>query len=339
VLIISKPVVQLKERDYLILENLAKLRLMTVQQIYRLYFESNSSRFYCYERMKNLEKAGLVTSRPYVSENGRKIGVCYYLTNHGYDELDITISKNASEYIIPRQHKYRVSLSELYVQLTPVGWLWFDSREAKKAYGFNRNRKISGVLRRYNAHALTGYEDFGVYLLSDAPLYATIEKIQKEIMNTQMSQLHNFIILHFGSTNMVSYKGADEKINFWHEETLGAMNLLMMNYHHGLKYLKYIIDPDYILKPPFALKDLEYKKREPGPFSSHIAYYRKANCYLVDLTVPNLSTLSHLKKYGLDRAKTENRGVLIFVNPSELNEWVSTYEETHPHFRFIPVEI
>jgi DNA-binding PadR family transcriptional regulator len=110
---------ELTERDKDVMKGIAKTKLLTVDQIKRLYFNLSD---HVYRRMKQLEKAGFVTSRPHVErKTGRKIGTCYYLTEMGFNLIGQE-HYNPRLLIEPRKHDYRVKVSEIFTQLTPIGW-------------------------------------------------------------------------------------------------------------------------------------------------------------------------------------------------------------------------
>jgi hypothetical protein len=329
----------LLKRDIEILNGLAKTKMLTVDQIKRLHFESKG---YGYTRMKQLERAGYVTSRPHVIVGvGRKKGTCYYLTKEGF----ALIGKqhyNPSRLIEPRKHDYREKVSELYVQLTPCGWEYTGSSEIKDNYNLNRNTKIACMLTRINPHIRKGEDRFAVYLLNKNPLEDTIVKIQSELTRNE-KDINCAIVLHLGDERDVKYKTEKDKIVQWTEH-LGMYRLHVMQYKKGIQLLKNMVDPDYILNPPFstAIEEIgaKYLGPEYGLFSNHIVEYGGKTCHLTELVSNNLTDVYHLKKYSVKEAKTKKRPVVILVPANEIDYWRELFnKKTYPHFKFLPVDV
>lgn len=336
--------VRLTDKDREIFEALRKTKLLTVNQILRLFFNTQET---AYKRMKKLEKAGYVTSRPHVErETGRKIGTCYYLTQQGYEAIGIE-HYNPSKLIEPWKHDYRIAVSELYVQLTPRGWRYRDSREVKEIYNLNRNTKVSCSLVRPNPHVNRKEDEILVYVLGSSPAEDTIEKIQAEIARSG-GKFDAVMVLHFGTRQNITYKIKTEENTkqeeaTW-EEPLGIKHLHILKYKRGIDILKQMINPDYILHPPYSevLKKhgVEYIERHHSDFSEHLVAYKNRTCYLVELITNNLSLIKDLKEYSRESARLRDRFVICLVPAGEEEYWRQVYKKEHyPHIKFLPVRI
>lgn len=331
--------INLLERDFQVLKSLSKTKMMTVNQIMRLYFNSKG---YGYRRMKQLEKAGYVTSRPHVEiGTGRKKGTCYYLTRGGYKIIGLD-HYNPTKLIEPRKHDYREKVSELYVQLTPVGWKFTGSSEVKAAYNLNRNTRLACMLTRENPFIKKGKDKFAVYLLGNNPLEDTILKTQAELTRNE-KDINCAIVLHFGTENNIVYKTKNHKMVEWTEH-LGMYRLHIMQYEKGLHMLKPMVSPNYILDPPFkaAIEEIgaKYIGHESGLFSDHLIEYGGRTCYLVELASNNLTDIYHLRHYSVEEAKIKDRLVVVLVPKGEITYWQEQFDKrVYPHFKFFPVDL
>ncbi len=336
--------IRLLERDKKIFEALVKTEMLTLNQINRLFFPS--SNFYCYERLGKLVKAGYLVSRPYVHrKTGKKIGVCYYLTRVGFKAIGKE-HYNPSFLVEPRKHDYRNAISELYVELTPLGWEFDNSKEVKAKHKFDRKYKISCSLKRKNSTVKGGWEEFGIYIIGNNPQLDTMRKLYAEI-NRHQGSIDNIVVLHFGKEQEISYLNEDGKRVYWDaSSTLKTYRLHVMQYSKGLEMLKIMIDPDYILNaPPFAdaLKyaGVEYLEPEPFDFADHIVGHKGRTSYLVELATNNLRDVTLMRKYSYQQAKERNRLVIALTPAGEESYWKRKYfkGESFKHFLLLPVDL
>lgn len=330
---------ELTERDKDVMKGIAKTKLLTVDQIKRLYFNLSD---HVYRRMKQLEKAGFVTSRPHVErKTGRKIGTCYYLTEMGFNLIGQE-HYNPRLLIEPRKHDYRVKVSEIFTQLTPIGWEFKGSVEAKEENNLNRNTKLACMISRKNPNVYTGKEEHSVYLMSENPMPDSVAKVQAEIVKNE-KEIKSTIVLHLGEGINVNYIDETGQKTEWTNH-LGMYRLHMMQYEKGLKMLKLMVDPDYLVRPPIinAMQDLmiEYLGPENNSFSEHTVKYSGRKCYLVELASNNLTTIYHLKRYGKSDAIARDRMVVILVLENELGYWQKQFPKKHyPHFEVLPINL
>lgn len=330
--------VELVERDMEIFKGIAETRVMTIDQISRLFFNGNKN--YAYVRLRQLKQAGYLIAKPYVRRiTGQKIGTCYYLTQAGYNAIGEP-HYNPSLLIEPRKHDYLIALSELYVQLKPIGWQWKDSRKVKAENNLNRNDRIAGTLTRINPASYNGRDEYALYLVSKNPQQEIIELIQAELIRNQQ-HFNSAIILHQGNQRPLIYRKEDGTLAKWTGHC-DMYQLHIMQYDEGVKLLKYMVDPNYILKDPFKRSweaiGAEYIGTEIELFSSHIVKYRGKHCYLVELVTNNQTTIYHLHGFSRDDAKKKDRRVIILVPPGEEMYWRQQFNEEHyPHFAFFPV--
>ncbi|MEL7564975.1 MAG: replication-relaxation family protein [Dehalobacterium sp.] len=330
--------IELLERDKEVMAGIAKTKTLTANQIMRLYF--NGKR-YAYQRMKQLEKTGFVTSRPHVErDTGRKKGTCYYLTDVGFNVIGRP-HYNPRLLIEPRKHDYREKVSEIFTQLTPIGWNFAGSVEAKEENSLNRNAKLICMLSRKNPNVYLGKEEYGVYLLSENPMLDTINKIQAEISKNE-KVIKQIIALHQGEEINVTYNDESGQKTEWTDH-LGMYRLHMMQYEKGLKMLRLMVDPDYIAKPPFinAMQELgiKYIGPESSAFSDHLVEYSGRKCSLVELASNDLTTIYHLRQYSKSEAIAKDRMVVILAPENELGYWKELFPKKHyPHMEVLPIK-
>lgn len=330
---------ELTKRDRKVISGIAKTKMLTVDQIKRLYFNSGH---HAYRRMKQLEKVGYVTSRPHVArKTGRKIGTCYYLTDMGFNLIGQK-HYNPRLLIEPRKHDYRVKVSEIFTQLTPVGWEFMSSVEVKEKNNLNRNTKLACMISRKNPKVYSDKEEYCIYLMGENPMLDTVTKIQAEIKKNE-KEIKSVIVLHQGEGVNLTYKDESCQRAEWTKH-LGMYRLYMMQYEKGLKMLKLMVDPDYIIKPPFknTLEKLgvEYLGLENNIFSDHLVEYFNRKCHLVDLATNNLATVYHLSQYNTNTAKARDRLVVALAPANELDYWKDLFPKKHyPHIEVLPIEL
>jgi len=330
---------ELVERDKEVMNGIAKTKLLTIDQIKRLYFNSGN---HAYRRMKQLEKVGFVTSRPHVErKTGRKIGVCYYLTDMGFNLIGIE-HHNPRKLIEPRKHDYRVKVSEIFTQLTTAGWEFKGSVEAKEENNLNRNTKLACMISRENLNVYTGKEEYSVYLMSENPMQDSVTKVKAEIEKNE-KEIKSTIVLHLGEGINVEYKDESGQRTEWTKH-LGMYRLYMMQYEKGLKMLKLMADPNYLVKPPFmdAMQELRIKYLGPenNTFSEHVVEYSGRKCYLVEMASNNLTTVYHLRQYSKSDALAKDRMVAILALESELDYWKGLFpKQQYPHMEVLPIKL
>ena len=312
---------------------------MTVNQLNRLFFPESHA--YGYKRLRQLRQAGYLIARPYVKRStGLKQSTCYYLSKSGYRAIGED-HYNPGLLIEPHKHDYQVSLSEIYLQIIQEGWIWRNSRVIKNIHNLNRGNKIAASIARVNPKSFTGEDEYALYLVSKNTQGNTIENMQNELRKN-LKHINSAIILHQGNQRPLIYQKDDGTLVQWTSH-LDMYQLHIMQYDEGVKLLKLMVDPDFILKDPFKRTwegiGAKYVGPEPELFSQHLVYYGGKHCYLVELVTNNLTTIYHLKNYSRNEARTKDRPVVILVPPGEETYWRKEFGEEHyPHFRFFPVE-
>lgn len=234
----------LKKRELELLGGLYQLRMLSAGQIRRAYYDGIN---YAYKKIKALEKAGYVESRPLIEGPSKKTQY-YYLTQKGVDELKLQNARRADKnvftekFMVERQlivNEIPVTILQLERQNGTDIWQWQDSREAKRAYGFNMRDLIAGVL----VNRKSG-EKYGVYvptvvmenrLDDEITRYVTglVTQIQDEI--DRHSYLRDNLVICHTTELLKEFRKRMKPVGT-------SLKILVMNY--GINYI-YNIMSDY----------------------------------------------------------------------------------------------
>lgn len=297
----------LTDRDQIILKALYRCKTLTVSQINERYFES---RWYCYKRLKLLEKAGYVESRALV-EKKRKVGACYYLTKRGAEKLSV---RHEQRWLQETWKQPRlVALSEIFMQAEKAGWKWLNSREAKKKFNLNRNSYLDGVL-------VFGETEYFLYYLDKKTGPNSIKAIQAEIKNQSRFGLVRYIILH-----------RSEGLPDLFENTCGARELLVMPHDVGLILIKAFSKIKDLLQKTLGGSLVECNRF----FARYLVELKGREYYVAPLISYDLVMEHYLKEYTLEEASRDGRGVFAFILE---NQEPCVDPSVYPHIKFVTIQ-
>ncbi|MHB1418249.1 MAG: hypothetical protein ACYCX4_01485 [Bacillota bacterium] len=313
---------ELNARDLAILEELAKCRMLTTQQLVNEYFDGST---YGYRRITQMEASGLVFKKPLMGNRG-KIGACVYLTEQGAEAAGVSLNRARNNYI-PHLQAFRALFSELYLQLKPFGWDWCDSREVKNGYSLRRGDSFGGVLTHPNN------EKYFVYVTGPSPQPDTVANIQIEANRNLETQSDIRSVIIFSPTKDALSKFVGLNIN--------AYKLLLLEYPPGLSILKRLSNPGLILEHlDIPMDELSFTQVNE-PWAQYLVQMGNREHYITELLTNDQSKINHLALYSYDMAMQKNmRGVMIVVNVEDLAYYRETRfpSEFYNHFRFIPVD-
>lgn len=302
--------ITLTGRDREIINTVYRLKTMTVAQINKRFFPE--SKWYCYSRMKELERAGYLVSRPLV-ESGRKISTCYYLGYRGATEIGVRHEPRWPQETWKQQH--RVAVAEAFLQAEAAGWEWRNSREAKKRYRMNRGSWLEGTL------VMDGVE-YGFYLLDGEMNGEQIKSIQKEIHNRTDFDLNRFIVLH----------RRDEWADVFND-TCGAREFLVMPYGAGLEVIKALPRLDELLQEVLGGHGVKECNRF---FARYVGEKDGKEFYVTPLLGNDLVMKYYLRRYTLEEAKRDGREVAVIkLEGQDLGIDPGVY----PHVRVVEVPL
>lgn len=310
----------LNARDFNMLSDIGKCRLLTINQIRRLYF--SDTKWYVYRRLHVLRDHGLITTRPLMGSHGKE-GTCIYLTEKGAREvgLDPSFARN---HIITHLQQWRVRLSEIYVQLKPLGWDWKDSREVKAQYDLKRKDTFGGLLIRPDG------ERFFVYLTGPSPQPETIAGIKGEIARnlSAATDIRNVII----------FTPHREALRLLETKPMGAKSLFLLKHPEDITTLAELTDPFSIINVPELPLDDRSFTLVHETFAQMLVRKGERKHYLTELLTRDQAKIYHLERYSYERATQNNkRGVIILVNKDDLTLYREEIfsRKVYPHFQFV----
>lgn len=291
-----------KDRDNMLLYDLFRYRLLTVDQIKTLYFKSKQ---YAYKRLHVLKYQGLINSKPMVKNNGQKSAACYYITNKGIsrllDKKMITKGKKAYDNL-PKNSKINMTIdtNELYVQLAGAGFTFIEGREWKVLQNVNYRSYVRGGLVTKDG------KEYAVYMLDNKAHDETIKEIKREIGKE-----------HQSGKFLVFFKGPESFKKFRSQLTgdeLAKIEYCLMPYNFIALRLPFFAENFYFVK--VITKYGEVRKNENYSDSTSFAEYILKNkdgkeYYVCNYLLLDEAALGRVKNYPAFQYKNDGRKILI----------------------------
>lgn len=316
----------LTEHDVELMQDIAKCRTLTIQQLRRLHF--SNSQYYVYRRIGMLRNYGLIETKPLMGSHGKE-GVCVFVTPKGAAEIGLNPSI-ARHNTATHMYRWRADISEIYTQLKPLGWDWIDSRTVKEEYGYNISSLFVGALIRPDG------ERYLTYVLTPPPLHETVNKIKSEIEAN--------MLISTGIRNVAIFTANPGQLQF-ENSPLGTKSLLLLKYPEDIATIgEHLSNTDALIKRLEPLlgpstDDISYT-RIHEPFADLLIRQGGREHHLVELLTHDQAKIYHLARYSYEHAmQNGKRGVIILVSPEDLPRCRSKFPEAvYPHFRFIEIE-
>jgi hypothetical protein len=305
------------ERDRDLLQGLLKCPGMTLQTAKSYFPGKNSERwngYYTYRRVKLLGERGYL----------KRIGSNLYISDKGIELITGSNSISSNKLVRKKMNDHYDKLGRLYTSLRGSGWEYLNSREIKAQYRLNRTERIDGGLRY-------GDDMYAFYLLSDNPIKRTILKIRTEIKRHKEKGLYNTIIFCTTPNTMRLFIHYESKYD-------GAnRRLMLLPLPFGVNLLKKIVIPgslDGLYRQKLGNFETMPANRE---FSEQVIRLNDGReYYLTELLTNDLVVKYHLKQYAIDRARLEERGVILFAFESQ-HVMLSEDFAAYPHIEIVTV--
>lgn len=233
-----------QKKDIALLWDLYRCRVLTTDQIKRMYFSSSKS--YVNQKLLSLRNSKFISTDSFPRPNRK--GFAYHsitdkgiklLKSYGYDVPHGSDSLRVRHQFLP----YVFETNEIMIHLTPFGWHMKDSREVKREFNLNRGDQIHG--------SLTSPEgtEYGFFVLESATTEKNMLKTIREIRaltdrNSKEKTLTNFIIFTKGQDSIDHFieRANTEKVDHTSkvvQEKLRPRDALcVMHMKVGLDYLK-----------------------------------------------------------------------------------------------------
>lgn len=314
----------LTDRDIELMKDLFRLRVLTTDQIYRLYFH-NTSKGYCYQRLHKLRKKGLITSKSIFYDGERKVAV-YSLTDMGIRELvkqgELDTYVQAKD-IRPKasQRAYIIQINDLYCILAQKGWKLIDSREIKEKFGIHRGNTVQGALIDLDENMT------GIFIIMNDPKEETIIKVAKDI---PQSKIPNVMVL------CKDLNGFERFFQYISNNFIVANSIKVMPYKLAERLL-YTFPSEQAFINHFT----RWGKIEPIHSKLGFEYTIEMNGrkhYFVEMLRFDIMLLDSLKRYTPDRYQMDGTGVKLFAW-SIYAEKIKELFKKYPHISIIELEI
>jgi len=322
---------EIQKRDFDILYDLYRYRVLTTEQIRRKYF--SDSKYYVNRKLNMLRNSGWISTFSVSRKDGRKGEAHHRITDRGITQL-----RQSGYPVIYKADALRVShellgylreANNIMVELSPYGWYMRDSRETKERYNMNRGDQMHGTLVSPDG------TEYGFFVLEKGTLDKNMAKVVQEIRATSGGGA--------GLTRfMIFAKGRD---SIWHfieranrEERDGKGNLVknrlvvhvgevsgtlcVMDYAFGVEYLKSRLSDKRHFKRIFQDEQAPVHWLAPSDRTRFecIARYRDEEVYLVNLLDTDLMKVEAIRHYlgdipRLQRFGETLRRVLVLTEP------------------------
>lgn len=323
--IITRP----QKRDVALLWDLYRCRVLTTDQIKKMYFSNSKS--YVNQKLLSLRNSKLISTDSF-PRPGRK-GFAYHsitdkgiklLKSHGYDVPHGSDSLRVSTQFLP----YVFEINDIRIHLTPFGWHMKDSREVKQEFNLNRGDQIHG--------SLTSSEGtkYGFFVLESATTEKNMLKTIREIRaltdrNSKERTLTNFIIFAKGqdSINHFIERANTEKVDHTgkviQEKLRPRGALCMMPIKVGLDYLESRLSDKTYFENVFKQDKAPAHWIAPSDKSRFecIAKYNGKEVYVVNMLDTDLTKVDAIENYLIDIYRMKRfgeriRSLLIITEPT-----------------------
>lgn len=192
---------KLSDKEFSILSNLHKYRVMTTNQIKKIHFNNQGS--YVNKVLWKMRNKDLIKTQVLKNSRKGKRGYSYHrLSETGLECLakhDMSVEDYSSLYARPKQVSYLLMVSELVAELTSTDWEIWDSRKVKNEYNLDKRMNIQGL-------AITpDKKRYGLYMLTENSSKKTIGKIHSEINVNAPNLLHDYLIIGMGKNSFIDF--------------------------------------------------------------------------------------------------------------------------------------
>ena len=282
----TKTIRRMVETDERLLYDLYRFRILTKDQIERLYFEG--SKWYTYHKMYIMKNSGYVNSKIIMRRKpqGKERTAIYFITDKGIRELKergwTDEDVEAKDLQIERQNmEGYLEFNDLYVELRDHGYTFIDSRTLKKKYQMERGDLCKGAMITPDG------TEFLVYILRNGAKEQTLRRVLKE---TNRSYEHMT-----RRNNLVLFRGSDS-FELFQNLHLETVNLDGTN----------ILDSIYALPYTYAInlfKRLKTEQDYVNLFSKYGSVYRNSE-----------ETIEKHKRYLINQDGKEKYAINLLMN-------------------------
>ena len=288
-----KVIKRITETDRGILYDLYRFRIMSREQIERIYFSENKA--YTYRKMHIMKNSGLVRSKIVMRQRQeeRERTAIYYITDRGLRllrELEIIDDDiEAKDLQIDRENVDNyLDFNDIYVELKDEGYRFLDSRALKKKYQMERGDLCKGAIVDEDG------KEYLVYVIKNKARESTMRRILKESGKKLMgmTERHNLILFR----GMESY---DEFLKMYDQYVLPSAYIMPFGF--GVDYLKrYKGERDFVN----LITKYGPVKRNDDRFSRAFPYvieHKGEEKYAVNLMMNDLVLIDKLTRERLDK--------------------------------------
>lgn len=285
---------RITERDLRILYDLYRFKVMSGEQLRRLYFGDHVA--YTYRKLYIMKNSGWIGSRKIVREmsDGGRIGAIYYITDRGLRVLrehgvidderveakDLRIKKeNVGSYL---------DFGDLYMELRKSGYTFIDSRQLKKKYNMERGDLYKGAIIDRDSN------EYFVYIIRDRARESTLKRILGEVgkSSSEAPSWRNLILFR----GMNSY---DEFLELLDSHVVTSACL--MPYGFAIKYLKNYQGEQHFVKIITKYGEVRENEDHLKSVYPYIIKSEGREKYVANLMMNDLALLDRMNRERTDR--------------------------------------
>lgn len=296
----TKTIRRMVETDERLLYDLYRFRILTRDQIERLYFEG--SKWYTYHKMYIMKNSGYVNSRIIMRNKpqGKERTAIYFITDKGIRELRdrgwTDEEVEAKDLQIERQNmEGYLEFNDLYVELRDQGYTFIDSRTLKKKYQMERGDLCKGAMVTPDG------TEFLVYIVRSGAREQTLRRILKE-MNRSYEQMTR-------RNNLVLFRGSDsfELFQNLHLESMeqeGSKildSIYALPYTYALTLFKYLKTEQDYLKLFTKYGQMYRNSKAVEKHKSYLIHHDGHEKYAINLLMNDLTLIDRIKRERWDR--------------------------------------
>lgn len=291
-----KTIKRVVETDEGILYDLYRFRIMTREQIERLYFRG--SKAYTYRKMYILRNSGYIQSKIIMraKQKGRERTAIYTITDKGIRLLRerglIDEDIEAKDLRIERQNmEGYLDFNDLYVALKREGYTFLDSRALKKKYQMERGDLCKGAVVTEDGR------EYLVYIVRAGAKDQTLRRIMKEMNRSyrQMGKRHNLVLfrgLESFDAFRTMYLASDRVFD----------TVCALPYTYALNVLKrFKTDQEFVKTITKCGKVEPNRERMPEEYKRLFIFHNGEKKYAVNLLMNDLTLMDRMRRDRLDR--------------------------------------
>lgn len=295
---------RLTERDLLILKKLYKYRLLSTEQLMVIF---GMSRLSVNNKMYIFRNSGYVLSYPLADDKGYRSGAYHRISETGIHCLrkqGMVVERSANGLRVNKYHvEYLLNAYDLAIELSPYGWDYDDSRDAKEKYRLNRQSGLHGLLT-----SPQGTES-SLYIMLNDIYPRSLGKIIREI---EYSRIHNHLILTRGQPSFNSITGGLLK-----QGVVVGGGIKVMPYRFGMNYLKISHTENHLVKFYTILGLSNISINTENKLFDYVVEHEGEEKYLVDLLDTDLMKIHKLSQYRKEHYEHDGRKVLLLSHMVE----------------------